>query len=189
MCASPGSKSAQLVEMISGGEKEPTGFVVANDADIKRAYMLVHQLLRVGMDHTIVTNHMGQDFPGLWMENTLHKCQVFDRVLCDVPCSGDGTLRKNPELWKSWHIGNSLTLHDIQVQIASRAAALLKINAIMVYSTCSMNPVENEAVNACVAYVLILIHRLLRNCCERRMEVWNWWIVVILYQSLFVDLV
>ena len=99
---------------------------------------------------TAVTNHFGQDFPGLYNHKTgvLETCQVFDRVLCDVPCSGDGTLRKNPAIWKYWHVGDGLTLHPIQIAIAKRAAALLKVSGIMVYSTCTFNPIENEAVIA-----------------------------------------
>lgn len=116
----------------------------------------------------------------------------FDRILCDVPCSGDGTLRKAPDLWKRWtpnfanglhkyvrllsallsvclwedfhciiggadgylgrfplyFVSHSLLLSLIcrlQVRIALRAAVLLDVGGMMVYSTCSLNPVENEA--------------------------------------------
>ena len=150
MCASPGSKTAQLIEAIECEDKTNArpGLVIANDASSKRAYMLVHQTLRVGMDKTAVTCHLGQEFPGLYNESgELQRNQVFDRVLCDVPCSGDGTLRKSPNLWKTWHIGGGLTLHPLQIELAKRAAGLLKIDGLMVYSTCSFNPVENEAVS------------------------------------------
>jgi hypothetical protein len=97
-----------------------------------------------------VTCGAGDAFPGLYdaETTTLQPTNVFDRVLCDVPCSGDGTLRKNQALWKDWHIGQGLTLHPIQLALALRGAALLKVGGVMVYSTCSFNPVEDEAVVA-----------------------------------------
>ena len=70
----------------------------------------------------------------------------FDRILCDVPCSGDGTLRKNPDLWKKWNPGHAFSLQSLQVRIATRGIQLLSPGGLMVYSTCSLNPVENEAV-------------------------------------------
>lgn len=70
----------------------------------------------------------------------------FDRVLCDVPCSGDGTLRKNPTIWKDWDPKNGLHLHPLQLAIAKRGAQVLKVGGFMCYSTCSFNPIENEAV-------------------------------------------
>lgn len=63
-----------------------------------------------------------------------------------MPCSGDGTLRKNPDLWKKWNPGHASSLQSIQLRIATRGIQLLAPGGLMVYSTCSMNPVENEAV-------------------------------------------
>ncbi|RLN26646.1 hypothetical protein BBJ28_00008874 [Nothophytophthora sp. Chile5] len=154
MCASPGSKTTQVIDFLlssdsSNGAGE-SGLVVANDLDKKRAYMLVHRLTRNTLRRAIVTCGAGDTFPGLYdaEKKTLQTTNVFDRVLCDVPCSGDGTLRKNQALWKEWHIGQGLTLHPTQLALALRGAALLKVGGIMVYSTCSFNPVENEAVVA-----------------------------------------
>ncbi|KAF2316057.1 hypothetical protein GH714_040852 [Hevea brasiliensis] len=118
MCAAPGSKTFQLLEIIYQSTKAgslPDGMVIANDLDVQRSP--IRQLL-------------------------------FDRVLCDVPCSGDGTLRKAPDLWRKWNSGMGNGLHNLQIQIAMRGLSLLKVGGRMVYSTCSMNPVENEAVVA-----------------------------------------
>ncbi|OQS01530.1 tRNA (cytosine-5-)-methyltransferase NSUN2-like protein [Achlya hypogyna] len=148
MCAAPGSKTSQIVETLAQ-DTTGTGFVVANDASEKRAYMLVHQTMRIGMMAAVVSCHQGQAFPGLYnAAGTLETTNVFDRVLCDVPCTGDGTLRKNENIWRRWHVGDALTLHPIQLEIGLRAAALLKVGGRMVYSTCSFNPIENEAIVA-----------------------------------------
>jgi len=72
----------------------------------------------------------------------------FDRILCDVPCSGDGTLRKNPALWKNFNANLGHSLHALQLEVLTRAFAMLKKGGRLVYSTCSFNPLENEAVIA-----------------------------------------
>ncbi|TDH65418.1 hypothetical protein CCR75_009595 [Bremia lactucae] len=151
MCAAPGSKTSQLLESLHSQElatgQTPTGLVVANDVDLKRAYMLVHQSKRISSPALVVTCHEAQNLPFLGQEGTEHD-GVFDRILCDVPCSGDGTLRKNPLIWKSWSAKNGIVLHPLQLQIAKRGAALLKVGGTLCYSTCTFNPLENEAVVA-----------------------------------------
>ena len=72
----------------------------------------------------------------------------FDRVLADVPCSGDGTLRKNYDVWAKWNPANSNNFHYIQLKIAKRGLELLAKDGLMAYSTCSLNPAEDEAVGA-----------------------------------------
>ena len=177
MCAAPGSKTGQLLEAQRESSMKtgvpPTGFIIANDADAQRAYMLTHQVKRIGSAGMMITTHMGQYFPSLhdWDDGkAAHASKkaassssssssassaepryspgTFDRVLADVPCSGDGTLRKNAEIWKSWSLSSGIQLHPLQVQIAMRGIALLKVGGMMVYSTCSFNPMENEAVVA-----------------------------------------
>jgi len=70
----------------------------------------------------------------------------FDKVLCDVPCSGDGTLRKNPDIWLKWNAAQGLNLHGVQYRIVRRGAEQLAVGGRLVYSTCSLNPIENESV-------------------------------------------
>lgn len=146
MCAAPGSKTAQLIEALHADETQPipTGFVVANDVDNKRCYMLVHQAKRMNSPCFMVTNHDSSVMPQFFnKDNTRLK---FDRILADVPCSGDGTLRKNPDIWMKWNQQHALNLHGIQFRVARRGAELLAVGGRLVYSTCSLNPVENEAV-------------------------------------------
>lgn len=152
MCAAPGSKTAQMIEALHKDTDEPTGFVVANDADSKRSHMLVHQLKRLNSANLMVVNHDAQFFPRIKANSSddTNKSSVlkFDRILCDVPCSGDGTMRKNVNVWRDWTPQGGLGLHTVQLNILSRGLHLLKSKGRLVYSTCSMNPIENEAVVA-----------------------------------------
>jgi multisite-specific tRNA:(cytosine-C5)-methyltransferase len=196
MCAAPGSKAAQLLEMVHNGEEarvrkslrehakedgrevspdvdgqgdvkledaeldmdssdngRATGILIANDSDYKRAHMLIHQLKRLSSPNLIVTNHDATMYPSIKLPPTpenpaTNRYLKFDRILADVPCSGDGTTRKNVNLWQDWNPGNALGLYITQVRILVRALQMLKAGGRVVYSTCSMNPVENEAVIA-----------------------------------------
>lgn len=151
MCAAPGSKTSQFLEIINRSLNNPEdqqGLVVANDADTDRAYMLVHQCKRINSPLLTVTTHKGQLFPTIKENEEQYKSEFFDRVLCDVPCSGDGTMRKNPAIWGKWNTSMGVTLHPLQLMIARRGLQLLKTGGLMVYSTCSMSPYENESVVA-----------------------------------------
>ncbi|CAO3612161.1 unnamed protein product [Mucor fragilis] len=155
MCAAPGSKTAQIIEAVHSNDKlneMPTGLVVANDADYKRSHMLVHQSKRLQSPCFMATNHDGAHFPNIHVPREDGSRNPvgwqFDRVLCDVPCSGDGTIRKNEKIWNSWSPIAGLTLHSTQVQIFARGCQLVKLGGRIVYSTCSFNPIENEAVVA-----------------------------------------
>lgn len=152
-CASPGSKTAQILEALhaDGSQGLSSGLVVANDADTNRSYMLVKQAKRLQSPCLIVTNHEAQRFPSIHLTvegQTEKKTLQFDRILADVPCSGDGTARKNLNLWKTWKALSGYGLHKMQLAILDRACELLKVGGRVVYSTCSLNPVENEAVVA-----------------------------------------
>ena len=115
----------------------------------------------------MVTNLDASNYPVIRVptsDRTRPQQLLFDRILCDVPCSGDGTLRKNIGIWKSWQVGDGNGLHrfvvnsveglrlliyySLQVRILQRAMKLLEKEGRIVYSTCSLNPVENEAVIA-----------------------------------------
>ncbi|GAA5914561.1 hypothetical protein JCM5296_006273 [Sporobolomyces johnsonii] len=155
-----------------GKAMTPQGLLIANDADAKRCHLLVHQSLhRVPGTGMMVTNHDATQLPSLRLPrgtpNALkftaddekrvaklakgefeksYEPMLFDRILADVPCSGDGTLRKNLGIWGDWTVGNGIGLHSLQLRILLRGIQLLKPGGRLVYSTCSMNPMENEAV-------------------------------------------
>lgn len=150
MCAAPGSKTTQILEIVGQmqqGDLEPKGFVVANDSDAKRAYLLTHQLRRLNNPACFITSSDAQFWPMIG-GSTKHLGEegIFDRVLCDVPCSGDGTARKNIGIWRYWTTLGAFGLHTLQLSIALNGARLTKVGGYMCYSTCSLNPIENEAV-------------------------------------------
>lgn len=148
MCAAPGSKTAQLLEALNPHSTPSTGLLIANDADSKRCHLLVHQTGRMPSVGLGVTCNDASAFPALKSNEKRTRNLSFDRILADVPCSGDGTMRKNPDIWKSWSVGNGNQLHGIQLRILTRAMQLLNAGGRLVYSTCSFNPSENESVVA-----------------------------------------
>lgn len=124
------------------------GCVIANDADYSRAQMLIHQLHRSGTTGMAVINHPGQFLPELYTNKvgSVRQRFQFDKILCDVPCSGDGATRKLPIKWVNWHTSDGMVLHPLQLSILMKAVNLLKKGGYLVYSTCSLNPIENQAV-------------------------------------------
>lgn len=116
MCASPGSKTMQILELMTEKDKNSgkgymgqinvdflEGLLVANDVDNSRCYLLVHQTLkRLPTANCVVVNHDASSMPAPIDKDG--NAMLFDRVLCDVVCSGDGTFRKNIEIWKNWYV-------------------------------------------------------------------------------------
>ena len=102
LCAAPGSKSCQLLELMAAqpSGEAGRGFVMANDASLGRAISLTHRLAAPNAcsPGAVVTSVDGRWWPNLGGLR-------FDRVLCDVPCSGDGTLRKSPGVLARWRDG------------------------------------------------------------------------------------
>lgn len=156
LCAAPGSKTSQICEFLQGdnqdlGSKDVNlkqGYVVANDVNSSRCYMLAHQLKRLNLPYYVITNHDASVMPNFYTtaaDGSRTKL-LFDRILADVPCTGDGTARKNVEVWSKWAASQANHMHFLQLRIAKRAAELLAKDGLMIYSTCSLNPIENESV-------------------------------------------
>lgn len=112
MCASPGSKSCQIIEILNS-HKDSNSVFIANDIDITRSYLLTHQLQRLGSKNLIVTNMDAKQFRDIKIVNEKNEETIlkFDRILCDVPCSGDGTIRKSPLAGSRWEFSSGKKLH------------------------------------------------------------------------------
>eukprot|EP00929_Paragymnodinium_shiwhaense_P006778 TRINITY_DN110737_c0_g1_i1.p1 TRINITY_DN110737_c0_g1~~TRINITY_DN110737_c0_g1_i1.p1 ORF type:complete len:915 (-),score=192.49 TRINITY_DN110737_c0_g1_i1:235-2928(-) len=148
MCAAPGSKTLECLELMrpDGGSSDG-GVVIANDADAERCFELLPMITRKARHPgTIVTLASATKFPP--MLEAEGDQFLFDKIVCDVPCSGDGTLRKQPYGWASWSTKSGMALHAKQLQILCKGLHMLKPGGRLSYSTCSMNPMENEAVVA-----------------------------------------
>lgn len=107
----------------------PDGLLIANDNDAKRCHMLVHQSLnRIGSPNTMITNLDAAAIPNIRIPNASKPGSTtnlfFDRILCDVPCSGDGTTRKNPNIWKTWKTGDGLGLHGYVAHVGNYRESL-----------------------------------------------------------------
>lgn len=136
LCAAPGSKATQIAEAIA-----PSGVVVANEPISGRANMLVSNRGRLSCSNMLINQqdgrHMGRIPP-----------PGYDGIVADVPCTGSATSRKNRNVWWKWSPKESRTLFRLQLEITTRGANLLRPGGKMVYSTCSIDPCENEAVVA-----------------------------------------
>lgn len=133
MCASPGSKTTQMAAMM-----ENEGIIVANDISGDRMKPLGINLQRVGAMNVVENYGMGQQLRRLSTK--------FDRILVDAPCSGTGTIRKSPDTLRIWNPLMVRRLSNQQKALIETAFSLLKPGGAMVYSTCSVEPEENEGV-------------------------------------------
>ena len=120
---------------------------MANDLDARRVNnVLVGRLRKLHTPCILVTIGNAAKFPVLRAPDGCGTPVRFDRVLLDAPCSGDGTLRKEPSIWQSWKLHDGLQCHSTQLRLLVRGLTVLKDGGRLVYSTCSLNPLENEAV-------------------------------------------
>ncbi|KAJ1430656.1 S-adenosyl-L-methionine-dependent methyltransferase, partial [Ochromonadaceae sp. CCMP2298] len=165
VCAAPGSKTEQLLLLLRAATPPGevcSGMVVANDADPVRINTLRKRYARCGSANLLVTCSRAEDLQKVIAHSQLGGGKsgaksdggggksggVFDRIIADVPCSGDGTIRKFPHIWRLFRPRMALELHVVQLQIAVASALLLRPGGRMIYSTCSINPLEDEAVVA-----------------------------------------
>ena len=131
LCAAPGGKSAQLAARV------PQGVLFANEIVPNRATILLNNLERMGARNAVVTSMDPEKLIGA-------TGPVFDAVLVDAPCAGEGMFRKDPAAIQAWSPEHVAACAKRQRAILATAQGALKPGGQLVYSTCSFSPAENE---------------------------------------------
>ncbi|NDK07952.1 NOL1/NOP2/sun family putative RNA methylase [Candidatus Gracilibacteria bacterium] len=132
MSASPGGKTTQLSEYY------PDSIIVANEINKERFKGLFFNLDRMGVLNVVCTNYDGRFFK--------ETPELFDKVLLDAPCSGEGTAYKTDDSLKYRNIKNIKSISKLQLSLIDSAVKTLKVGGELVYSTCTLNKLENEGV-------------------------------------------
>lgn len=132
LCAAPGGKTTHLASSMGG-----QGLLVSNEIHPVRAKILSSNVERMGIPNCVVVNEkpeaLAQRFSGF-----------FDRIVVDAPCSGEGMFRKEEQAAEQWSEKNVRMCAGRQQEILSVAAGMLRPGGILVYSTCTFAPEENE---------------------------------------------
>lgn len=133
LCAAPGGKSTLLLALLP-----PGSVLVSNEVIRSRVPILTENLIKWGMPNVVVTSHDPVEFgrlPGF-----------FDLILVDAPCSGSGLFRRDPELMSTWSPEAVVHCRKRQERILRDVLPALRQGGMLVYSTCSYSPLENEGV-------------------------------------------
>lgn len=133
-CCAPGGKSTALACRM-----HDRGVLVSNDISASRQIATVKNIQRFGISCSAVTAEDLNDMAGKYPQH-------FDKILLDVPCSGEGMFRRDPSLINSWLRKGPAEYAEIQKSIVSSALSMLKEGGMMVYSTCTFSPEEDEEI-------------------------------------------
>ena len=132
LCAAPGGKSINVLNKLDNNV-----LMISNDYNHQRVSILSSNLERLGLDNVIITNKKCSDLAEQ-LEN------YADLVILDAPCSGEGMIRKYPEILNDWNINNIDTLSILQSGLLEDAYRILKGNGQLLYSTCTYAFEEDE---------------------------------------------
>ena len=132
LCAAPGGKSTQIASAMEG-----EGLLVTNEIHPARAKILSENVERMGIRNACVLNETPEHLADIFEE-------YFDRILVDAPCSGEGMFRKDKKMVKAWEEHGPEFFSNLQRNIILQAARMLKPGGMMLYSTCTFDPLENE---------------------------------------------
>lgn len=132
LAAAPGSKATHIAARMQG-----EGVLVANEVSRRRTSVLAMNLERMGVKHAMVTNaypdRLAEAWPGL-----------FDALLVDAPCSGEGTFSRDARALREWSVNTVRAYAGRQARILDQAAPLLRPGGRLLYGTCTFSPEENE---------------------------------------------
>ncbi|HQV00782.1 MAG TPA: RsmB/NOP family class I SAM-dependent RNA methyltransferase, partial [Bacteroidia bacterium] len=131
LCAAPGGKSTHVLSML-----QPESVLVSNEIIKTRTPVLIDNLIKWGLPNYIVTQSDARKF-GLLPA-------LFDFILCDAPCSGEGMLRKSNDALHHWSLNNVNLCAQRQQRIVHDVWPSLKSGGYFIYATCTFNVIENE---------------------------------------------
>ena len=134
LCAAPGGKTSQLAALLPKGS-----FLVANEIVPSRCRILQGNLERMGVKNTLVLNSNPDRL------SELYPC-FFDLIVVDAPCSGEGMFRKYPEAVEEWSAEAPAMCAERQREILKKAMKMLSPGGMLIYSTCTFAPEENEEI-------------------------------------------
>lgn len=134
MCAAPGGKTMAIAERMNN-----TGKIIASDIYRRKLDLVDKDAKRLG-----ITNVVTRSWDAAREDSSMF--QKADRVLVDVPCTGLGVVRRKPEIKYKEHVDEMDLLPKKQLAILSASASYVKPGGTLVYSTCTINPDENEKV-------------------------------------------
>ena len=134
LCAAPGGKTTHIACMM-----ENSGKIIAADISEKKLAVLAENCKRMGVQN-VETRTIDATKSGISFINTA------DAVLIDAPCSGFGTLRRHPDIRWNKTYDQLRSLSDLQNRLLENAAPHIKPGGVLVYSTCTIEPTENEEV-------------------------------------------
>jgi len=134
VCAAPGGKTGYVAELMKN-----TGFILAGDRDEHRVETLANNLKRLGAEIVQTIRHY-------WAKESLKEQTPFDRILIDAPCSNTGVMRRRIDVRWRLTADDFARMATEQFRIVRATIPLLKPGGILVYSTCSLEPEENEQI-------------------------------------------
>lgn len=134
LCSAPGGKAFTIAELMNN-----KGKIFAFDLHEKRAQLIASGAKRLGLDIIKTGTNNAKVFN--------EKMPLADKILCDVPCSGLGVIRRKPEI-KYKNFSDFDNLPEIQYQILETSFKYLKVGGELIYSTCTLNKAENDNVIA-----------------------------------------
>ena len=137
LAAAPGSKTSQMA-----AEMENIGTIIANDVSIGRLKILASNMERCGATNAILTKKEGIAL----CKRLKQEGFLFDKILVDAPCSGEGTLRSSSATAIMWNPKTIRSLSRLQKGLLTSALEILRPGGEIVYSTCTHAPEENEEV-------------------------------------------
>lgn len=136
VAAAPGSKTTQIAARMGN-----QGAILANEYSASRVKVLHANISRCGISNVALTHFDGRVFGAALPE-------MFDAILLDAPCSGEGVVRKDPDALKNWSVESNLEIAATQRELIESAFHALRPGGTLVYSTCTLNREENESVLA-----------------------------------------